>query len=77
MITVKLLDSSATGGTRNVEVSTGTTVSQLISAHTSANPESCMVRVNRASANLETIIPPPEGRGFSFFIPAPRPWEQP
>ena len=56
MITVKLLDSSATGGTRNVEVSTGTTVSQLISAHTSANPEACMVRVNRASADLETII---------------------
>ena len=56
MITVKLLDSSATGGTRNVEVSVGTTVSQLISAHTGANPESCMVRVNRASANLETIV---------------------
>ena len=55
MITVKLLDSSATGGTRNVEISSGTTVSQLISAHTSANPESCMVRVNRASADLETI----------------------
>ena len=56
MITVKLLDSSASGGTRNVEVSVGTTVSQLISAHTSANPESCMVRVNRATADLETII---------------------
>jgi len=56
MITVKLLDSSATGGTRNVEVSTGTTVSQLISAHTGANPEACMVRVNRASADLETIV---------------------
>ena len=56
MITVKLLDSSATGGTRNIEVSTGTTVSQLISAHTSANPSSCMVRVNRATADLETVI---------------------
>ena len=56
MITVNLLDSSATGGTRNVEVSVGTTVSQLISAHTSANPESCMVRVNRATADLETIV---------------------
>lgn len=56
MITVKLLDSSATGGTRSVEVSTGTTVSQLISAHTGANPSSCMVRVNRASADLETIV---------------------
>ncbi len=56
MITVKLLDSSATGGTRNIEVTTGTTVSQLISAHTSANPSSCMVRVNRATADLETVI---------------------